>query len=280
MNPEPDTFACEIVKLDPPVLVNVSCRLELFPTSTVPKLKLDGLSASVPAVTPDPLSGILRVGFEASLLMARLPLTDPFVCGANCTLKLFDCPAARLKGRLIPLTLYPLPLAAAWLIFTVVPPEFVSAIESVWLVPVCTFPKARLEGFDSSDPGVAPVAASGIFRDGFVASLAMVTIPLTAPAVCGAKETLKPWLCPAASVNGKVSPLTLNPVPVTLAWLTVTVVPPEFVIVTGCVWVAPTCTFPKLTLAGVAASCPAASPVPATGTVTVELSVGLDFPPL
>ena len=253
------------------MLVNVSCRLELFPTSTVPKLKLDGLSASVPGVTPDPLNGMLRLGFEASLVMATLPLIDPLVCGANCTLKLFDCPAARLNGRLSPLTLYPLPLAAVWLIFTVVPPEFVSVTESVWLVPVCTFPKDRLEGFDTRDPGVSPVAESAIFRDGFVASLAIVTLPVTVPATCGAKETLKPRPCPAAKVNGKVNPLRLNPVPVTLAWLTVIVVPPELVIVTSWVWVAPTCTFPKLTLAGVAASCPAMIPVPETGTVTVEL---------
>lgn len=113
LNPDPDTFACEIVTLDPPVLVTVSCRVELFPTSTAPKLKLDGLSARVPGVTPDPLSGMLRLGFAASLVMAMLPLADPFACGANCTLKLFDWPAPRLKGRLNPLTLYPLPLAVA-----------------------------------------------------------------------------------------------------------------------------------------------------------------------
>jgi hypothetical protein len=231
LNPEPDTFACEIVRLDPPVLVNVSGRLELLPVNTVPKLKLEALAASVPGVTPDPVSGMLRVGFEASLVMATLPLADPLVGGANCTLKLFDCPADRVNGRLSPVKLYPLPLALAWLIVTLVPPEFVSVAESVWLVPVCTFPKARLEGFETSDPGVIPVAASAMARDGFVASLAMVTLPLTVPADCGAKMTLKPWLCPAASVNGNVSPLALNPVPVTLAWLTVMLVLPELVIV-------------------------------------------------
>ena len=215
------------------MLVKVSCRLELFPTSTVPKVKLGELYASVPGVTPDPLNGMLRLEFEASLVMATLPLIDPLVCGANCTLKLFACPAARLKGKLSPVMLYPLPLAAAWLIFTVVPPEFVSVTESVWLVPVCTFPKDRLEGFDTRDPGVTPVAESAILKDGFVASLAIVTLPVTVPATCGAKETLKPWPCPAAKVNGKVSPLMLNPVPVTLAWLTVMLVVPEFVIVTG-----------------------------------------------
>ena len=214
------------------MLVNVSCRLELLPVSTVPKLKLEALAASVPGVTPDPVSGMLRVGFEASLIMATLPLADPLVGGANCTLRLFDCPADRVNGRLSPLKLYPLPLALAWLIVTLDPPDFVSVADSVWLVPFCTFPKARLEGFETSEPGVIPVAESAMPRDGFVASLAMVTLPLTVPAACGAKVTLKPWLCPAANVNGNVSPITPNPVPVTLAWLTVMPVPPEFVIVT------------------------------------------------
>jgi len=113
----------------------------------------------------------------------------------------------------------------------VVPPEFVSVTDSIWLVPVCTFPKVRLEGLDSSDPGVTPVPESAMLIDGLVASLAIMTLPFTVPAVWGAKETLKPWLCPAASVKGNLSPARLNPLPVTLAWLTVTVVPPEFEIV-------------------------------------------------
>lgn len=214
------------------MLVNVSCRLELLPTNTVPKLKLEGLAPSVPGVTPDPLNGTLRVGFEASLVMATFPLTDPLVCGANCTLNVFDCPAERVVGKLKPLNVYPLPLALAWLIVTLVPPEFVRVAESVWLVPVWTLPKERLEGFETSDPGVTAVAESRILSVGFVASLARLMLPLTVPATCGAKVTVKLWLCPAARVSGNASPLALNPVPIVVAWLIVTMVPPEFVIVT------------------------------------------------
>jgi len=214
------------------VLVNVSCRLELLPTNTVPKLSLEALGASVPGVTPDPLNGTLRIGFEASLVITMLPLTDPLVCGANCTLNVFDCPADKVVGKLKPLNVYPLPLALAWLIVTLVPPEFVRVAESVWLVPVWTLPKARLEGFETSEPGVAPMAESAMLRDGFEASLTTVMLPFPVPATCGAKVTLKLWLCPAARVNGNTSPLALNPVPVVVAWLIVALVPPEFVIVT------------------------------------------------
>jgi hypothetical protein len=48
------------------------------------------------------------------------------------------------------------------------------------------------------------------------------TLPLTLPATVGANFTWNVALCPAAMVVGNVSPLTLNPAPVTFAWLMVT----------------------------------------------------------
>jgi hypothetical protein len=45
----------------------------------------------------------------------------------------------------------------------------------------------------------------------------IVTLPLAAPAVSGANETLKVALCPDVNVTGTVIPLSVNPVPLTLA---------------------------------------------------------------
>ena len=45
LNPVPDTVACEIVIVELPELVNVSCWVRLLPTWTLPKLTLSGLAA-------------------------------------------------------------------------------------------------------------------------------------------------------------------------------------------------------------------------------------------
>ena len=45
LNPVPDTVACEIVIVELPELVNVSCWVRLLPTWILPKLTLSGLAA-------------------------------------------------------------------------------------------------------------------------------------------------------------------------------------------------------------------------------------------
>lgn len=52
-NPAPEAFACEIVIADPPVFVNASHRLAVFPTCTLPKARLDGFAVSVPGGGPE-----------------------------------------------------------------------------------------------------------------------------------------------------------------------------------------------------------------------------------
>jgi len=61
--PAPLGVACEIVTLDPPVLVKVSDVLLLFPTCTLPNARLAGLGESAPAVTPVPVKGSATVLF-------------------------------------------------------------------------------------------------------------------------------------------------------------------------------------------------------------------------
>ena len=94
------------------MLVTVSDRDCLFPTVTLPKLRLVGLAPSVPGVTPVPDRGMVRVEFEAVEVMVRLPLAVPADGGANDTLKVVLCPAVSVIGVVMPLKLNPEPLIA------------------------------------------------------------------------------------------------------------------------------------------------------------------------
>ena len=84
----------------------------VFPTVTLPKLKLVGLAPNVPGVTPIPDNGIVSVGFDPFEVTVRLPPALPADDGANETLKVALCPAVSVTGVVIPLTLYPAPLTA------------------------------------------------------------------------------------------------------------------------------------------------------------------------
>ena len=98
--------------LVPPVLVTVSESDCLFPTVTVPKLRLVGFAPRVPGVTPVPDKGMVSVGFEALDVIVMLPLALPADDGANETLKVALCPAFSVTGVVIPLKLNPEPLMA------------------------------------------------------------------------------------------------------------------------------------------------------------------------
>jgi hypothetical protein len=80
--------AALIVRLEPPELVRVSESVWLLPTCTLPKLRLVAVAVSDPGVTPVPESGMPRVGFDALLVMERLPEDEPPVVGVKVTLKL------------------------------------------------------------------------------------------------------------------------------------------------------------------------------------------------
>ena len=128
----------------------------------------------------------------------------------------------------------PVPLAEACVMVTLEPPELVNVPESVWLLPTCTVPKFRLEGFAVSAPGAMPDPESGKLKLEFVALDAIATLPETFPEDWGAKVTEKLTACPAESVAGTVSPLRLNPDPVIEAWVRFTLVPPVLVKVADC----------------------------------------------
>ena len=81
---------------------------------------------------------------------------------------------------------------------------------------------------------------------------------------------------------GKVMPVTVNAALGTFACEIVTLEPPELVSVAGRVWEFPTCTLPKLKLAGLAVRDPGVAPVPDSGTLTVgsEASLRIETLPL
>jgi hypothetical protein len=104
---------CVTVMLEPPELVNVSGKVLVLPTVTLPKLKLGVPADSAPAAAAVPVTGAVSVAFEASLLMERLKLSVLADCGANTTLNDVLWPAANVRGRVKPVRLYPAPLNVA-----------------------------------------------------------------------------------------------------------------------------------------------------------------------
>ncbi len=112
---------------------------------------------------------------------------------------------------------------------TLVPPVLVTVSETDNWLPTVTLPNAALEGLATSWPAAVPVPVSGMFTVGFVALEVIVTLPLTAPAACGANVTVKLVLCPPDKVSGVVIPLRLSPVPLIEACEIVTLLTPVFV---------------------------------------------------
>jgi hypothetical protein len=127
-------------------------------------------------------------------------------------------------------------------------------------------------GFGVICPCATPVPERGRDKVALVALELMVSEPLAVPALAGANVMLNVVDCPAAMVVGKDAPVKLKPVPEAAALDTVTLVPPVFETTTAVVCLPPTVTLPKLTLLGLEAKDPAASPVPERAIFSGELA--------
>src|SRR3989442_1353433 len=103
-----ETGACEMVRLAVPGLVKVRVWVLVVPTSALPKLTLGGVTESW-GCTPVPLRAMVLGELGALLMSETLPDTLPVAVGANCTLKVLDCPAGRVTGKVSPLMLKPPP---------------------------------------------------------------------------------------------------------------------------------------------------------------------------
>ena len=107
-----------------------------------------GLAVSAPGVAPVPDSGMLKIGFAPLEVIFTLPLAAPPAVGEKSMVNDVLWPAPKVSEGASPLTLNPAPLAVAVKIVRLVPPELVRVAFSDCEVPVWTFPKLMLAGFD------------------------------------------------------------------------------------------------------------------------------------
>ena len=100
------------------------CEL-VFPVTTVPNPAVDGVKLN-PACTPLPFNVTVAGEFGALLTIETDPVALPTACGAYCALKLALCPGAIASGKVIPLTLKPVPVAATCETVKLAEPLFVN----------------------------------------------------------------------------------------------------------------------------------------------------------
>ena len=141
----------------------------------------------------------------------------------------------RVRGKVSPESVKPVPLADAAEMVRLEPPELVKVSVNVFELPTTTFPKLKLAGLGVIWPCVTPAPDSGTLSVGLFASEVIARFPVLLPEDVGEKIALNVVLCPAARVAGRPGPVKLNPVPVAAAAEMVTVTPPVFVTVTGTV---------------------------------------------
>lgn len=89
-------------------MVTTTGRTLLFPMIMFPKLRLAGLSES-DWVEPVPASATATGELEAVLVTETLPDAFPVPVGAKAAVRFALCPAARVRGKVRPLTLNPAP---------------------------------------------------------------------------------------------------------------------------------------------------------------------------
>src|SRR2546427_621828 len=185
----------------------------------------------------------------ALLTSETLPDTLPVVVGANCTLKVLDCPGGRVSGNVSPLMLKPAPVTGPCAMVKIALPEMVNVrictpVLSTSTLPILSKDAATAEICSLSLHDALPISGE------LGALLTSETLPDTLPMVAGANCALKVLDCPAARVSGRVRPVMLKPVPETVACETLTVVLPVFVSTTLWVLVVAAVTLPKLMFEG------------------------------
>jgi hypothetical protein len=214
--------------------------------------------------------------FFALLAIVTLPFKVPFTVGANVTVSVAFWLGVKVKPEPTPLGVNADPTTLTLEIVMFVFPLFVTVVVSELLVVKSTTPKGKLVGLASSKVIAAlPVPVNGIASGELGASLTSETDPLTAPAVVGAKTTLKVVFPPAAITLGKERPLVLKPAPVTLACVIVKLEVPSFVSRIVCELLSPVITLPKLALGGFAVSCWCCVPLPVKEIVNGEFAASL-----
>src|SRR5208337_3029772 len=110
-----------------PVLVTVIGSDFVWPSTTLPKLKLEG-DAVKPAWAPVPLTLIFAGEFAASLAIVIDPVILPTPVGANEAASVTFCDGLIVVGVATPLVVKPAPTEVTLEIFTSAFPVFVKTI--------------------------------------------------------------------------------------------------------------------------------------------------------
>ena len=181
------------------------------------KARLAGFAARIPAVTPVPESGMVKLELDPVDVIFTLPLAAPLALGSNVTVNDVLWPAAKFRPAAMPLKLNPAPLAEIAEMVRLVPPVLVRVSDKFVLLPTCTLPNARLAGLATRTPAVMPVPESGMVKLESDPVDVIFTLPLAAPLALGLKVIVNEVLWPAVSVTGRARPLKLNPVPLAAA---------------------------------------------------------------
>lgn len=208
-------FAAVRTKAAFPVSVSVKLPVAFPPTATLPKLTLVGLSDSAGCV-PFPAREATVGELCALLLMEMLPTALPGAVGANCALRVLDCPGTRENGKTNPLMPKPVPVMLPCVMFKLAVPEFVKVMLWVLAAPTVTFPKLTLLGVIESWC-FTPLPLRATLVGELEALLSSDTVPVAVPVTVGANCRIKLLDCPAESVRGNVGPVTVKPAPLTAA---------------------------------------------------------------
>lgn len=243
----PGTANCELL-LDneemvtlAPVAFNPNVSESVIPTATLPKLSVVGAKVNsgwVDAV-PVPVSGTVNDGPETK----ALPLASPAACGVKVAVNFKVFPAARVKGKLAPLTENALPVVCRLERVTAEVPALVSTTGNVDPAPTATFPNARLGGVAVTVSPATPEPPISRSKVGLEA-LAKLTSPSAEPVDLGAKITLTSKLAPAARTSGSFNFDVVNSLLTTVTVEIVKLAGPLLVTVTRSVLVWPTVTLP------------------------------------
>ena len=125
----------ELIVTEAPLALRVPLSAELDPTTTLPKLRLVGDTANVPAAVPVPESAILSVELDAFDTTDRLPLAAPALVGVKVAVNVTLWFAVSVRGKVNPLTEKTAPVKFAWVMVTDDPPVLVSVSDKFALLP-------------------------------------------------------------------------------------------------------------------------------------------------
>ena len=124
-----------------------------------------------------------------------LPDAAPLLCGVKVSETELVCPAARVRGRVIPPRWNSGLVEVAAEMVTLAPVAVRVAVR-VLLAPTLTLPKSSRLALDDNCAVASPSPDRAMARLEFDAFEVTAMLPLTAPVALGENKTLKVTLCP------------------------------------------------------------------------------------